>query len=204
MDVPLGPEIGQCCGGRVALALTRMTAGQKRAAILRDEASSAALPHVYILGAGHVGRALAALFARMPVRCILIDSRAEELALCEAEVETRLSALPEADIRSAPTGSAFIVLTHDHALDFLLTAEALSRGDAAYVGLIGSATKRVKFQRYCADTAPSLDPAALTCPIGGTASRDKRPAIIAALTLAEVMARLTAPCPALVAAPGQA
>ena len=25
MDVPLGPEIGQCCGGRVQVELTRLT-----------------------------------------------------------------------------------------------------------------------------------------------------------------------------------
>ena len=26
MDIPLGPEIGQCCGGRVELSLTRISA----------------------------------------------------------------------------------------------------------------------------------------------------------------------------------
>ena len=75
-------------------------------------------PHVYIMGAGHVGRALAGLFSQLPVRTILSDTRADELARSTALVEYRNSALPEADIKSAPPGSAFIVLTHDHALDF--------------------------------------------------------------------------------------
>jgi hypothetical protein len=52
-------------------------------------------------------------------------------------------------VRAAPPGSAFVILTHDHALDFLLSAEALGRGDAAYVGMIGSATKRAAFRAWC-------------------------------------------------------
>ncbi|MHA6325350.1 xanthine dehydrogenase accessory protein XdhC [Roseivivax sp. CAU 1753] len=193
MDVPLGPEIGQCCGGRVGLTLTHMTAAERAASVAAAERQQAARPHVYILGAGHVGRALAGCFQSLPVRCILIDSRAEELSLAGATVEKRASAMPEADIRAAPPGSAFIVLTHDHALDFLLTSEALGRGDAAYVGLIGSATKRARFARFQADTAGTPDIDRLTCPIGATASTDKRPEVIAAFVTAEVMTALTVP-----------
>lgn len=191
MDVPLGPEIGQCCGGRVAISLTQMTAEDRQAACAAHAESVAQLPHVYILGAGHVGRALAQFFQFLPVRCILVDSRSEELSLCDATVETRLSAMAEADIRCAPADSAFVVLTHDHALDFLLTSEALDRGDAAYVGLIGSATKRVKFSRFHAAHATTTDIDSLTCPIGHNASTDKRPEVIAAFVVAEIMERLT-------------
>ncbi len=191
MDVPLGPEIGQCCGGRVQLALHLMGDAEVKAALAAETSERAAWPHVYILGAGHVGRALATFFQALPVRCILIDSRAEELSLAEARVEKRLSVMPEADIRSAPAGSAFIVLTHDHALDFLLAAEALARRDAAYVGLIGSATKRMKFDRFCRGFSSDANPAALSCPIGATGSKDKRPEVIAAFVVAEVMTRLT-------------
>lgn len=145
MDVPLGPEIGQCCGGRVQISLKRLGAAAKEQAKTRIRADEQALPHVYVLGAGHVGRALADLFQHMPVKCVVIDTRAEELGMCQANVETRLTALPEIDITNAPAGSAFIVLTHDHALDFLLSFAALERGDATYVGLIGSKTKRAKF-----------------------------------------------------------
>ena len=193
MDVPLGPEIGQCCGGRIMLSLDRVTEPMRAALCKADAARLAALPEVYILGAGHVGRALAALFEHMPVRAALIDSRAEEMALSGAGIEKRLSPLPESEIRTARPGSAFIVLTHDHALDFLLASEALARGDAAYVGLIGSATKRARFERFCAEHAPKADPASLVCPIGSATSGDKRPEVIAALTLAEVMAALAAP-----------
>ena len=191
MDVPLGPEIGQCCGGRVDVSLDRMTAKNRAAALQRDIIARKGLPEVYILGAGHVGRALAQQFQHMPVRCVLIDSRAEELSLCTAEVEFRQTALPETDIDAARPGGAFIVLTHDHALDFLLTSTALARKDALYVGMIGSATKRVKFRNWARDHCDGQNIDQLICPIGADQSHDKRPAIIATFVVAEVMAELT-------------
>ncbi|WP_027246090.1 xanthine dehydrogenase accessory protein XdhC [Leisingera daeponensis] len=191
LDVPLGPEIGQCCGGRVEMSLAQMRQAGRENAIARQQAEDQALPHVYVMGAGHVGRALADLFQHLPVRCILIDQRAEELALCDADVEIRQSAIPEIDIAAAPAGSAFIVLTHDHALDFLLASAALQRGDAGYVGLIGSATKREKFRRWCRDHCDGLGTDRLICPIGAGGSRDKRPSVIAAFVAAEVIADLT-------------
>lgn len=190
-DVPLGPEIGQCCGGRVEVEIARMTTADRKDALTRAEADARALPHVYVMGAGHVGRALAGLLAQMPVRTVLVDTRAEEMALCAAPVEKRHTALPEAEITSAPAGSAFVVLTHDHALDFLLTAEALARSDAAYVGMIGSATKRARFRTWCRDHGGGQETHALTCPIGAGGNADKRPEIIAAFVAAEIMAALT-------------
>ena len=70
LDVPLGPEIGQCCGGRVEIRLTWMRSSDKRAAADRALKTKAVLPHVYVMGAGHVGRALADLFQHLPVRCL--------------------------------------------------------------------------------------------------------------------------------------
>lgn len=191
LDIPLGPEIGQCCGGRVELHLSRMRASDRRAALDRAARDDRLLPHVYVMGAGHVGRALADLFQHLPVRCILVDTRPEETALCRAKVETRISALPEAEIWNAPAHSAFVVLTHDHGLDFLLTSAALERGDAAYVGMIGSATKRVKFRNWARAHCDGQGIEGLTCPIGAQGSDDKRPAVIAAFVAAEVMAELT-------------
>ncbi|SHJ08430.1 xanthine dehydrogenase accessory factor [Shimia gijangensis] len=191
MDVPLGPEIGQCCGGRVRITLIEMDQAAKDIAKTRARADEQALPHVYVLGAGHVGRALADLFQHMPVKCVLIDQRAEELGLSHANVETRLTPLPEVDIAQAPKRSAFVVLTHDHALDFLLSSAALERNDAAYVGLIGSKTKRAKFKSWCKNQCDGLSIDTLICPIGAGGSRDKRPSVIAAQVVAEVITALT-------------
>jgi xanthine dehydrogenase accessory factor len=191
LDIPLGPEIWQCCGGRVEIALSRMSTQDKRAALDRAAEATASRPMVQIHGAGHVGRALADLLQHLPMRCVVIDGRASELALCTALVETRLTPLPEIEISSAPPGSAFVVLTHDHALDFICTAAALQRTDARYVGLIGSATKRARFQRFAKQQCDSLDTQALICPIGAQGSQDKRPEVIAAFVAAEVLAAVT-------------
>lgn len=191
MDVPLGPEIGQCCGGRVEIQLTRMSIADKRAAETRAQQRQAAMPHAYVFGAGHVGRALANILQHLPVHCVLIDTRPAEIALNSAQVDARVSALPEADISNAPAGSAFVVLTHDHALDFLLASAALARGDAAYVGMIGSKTKRAKFRNWTHENCGGQTIEQLKCPIGVSGSRDKRPSVIAAFVAAEVMAELT-------------
>ena len=82
------------------------------------------------------------------------------------------------------------MLTHDHSLDFLVSAEALARGDAAYVGMIGSATKRASFKAWARREAGQSDDK-LICPIGAGGSRDKRPAVIAAQVVAEVITALT-------------
>ena len=191
MDVPLGPEIGQCCGGRVELRLRRLDGADRDALLAAEAGRRARLPHVLVLGAGHVGRALAGLLAALPVRAILIDEREGELSRCDAPVERRRTALPEAEIRAAPPGSAFVVLTHDHALDFVLTAEALARGDAAYVGMIGSRTKRAKLAAFCRERGEAERLGGLTCPIGAGNGADKRPEVIAVFAAAEVMAALT-------------
>jgi xanthine dehydrogenase accessory factor len=148
----------------------------------------AARPHVYVFGAGHVGDALAMALSLAPLRVVLVDTREDELmASTVPRVETCLTAMPEAVVRDAPPGSSFVVLTHDHALDFLIAAEALRRTDAAYVGMIGSKTKRATFRNWLTREIgrPELFDG-LVCPIGGTAVKDKRPAVIAALAAAEI------------------
>jgi len=80
-----------------------------------------------------------------------------------------------------------VVLTHDHALDFLITKEALARNDAAYVGMIGSKTKKATFHSWFIKQGGSEgDFERLVSPIGGEYVRDKRPEVIATLTSAEI------------------
>lgn len=193
LSIPLGPEIGQCCGGRVELSI-RVADDGIRAELLRQAgAEEAKLPRILIFGGGHVGHALAAAFALLPVKVIVVDVRAEALDGMPPAVDTLLTPMPEEAVRDAPPGSAFVVLTHDHALDFLIVAEALKRDDAAYVGMIGSKTKRATFRSWYVKEAGG-DEAALSrlvCPIGGDSVRDKRPAVIAALAAAEIMTALS-------------
>ena len=91
-------------------------------------------------------------------------------------------------IAGASAGTAFVVLSHSHALDYRLAEAALARGDAAYVGMIGSATKRARFESGFLRSGGRRETLArLTCPIGGSDVDDKRPEVIAALTAAELV-----------------
>lgn len=194
LDIPLGPDIGQCCGGRVGLSIERVDQALRDALLARARADDDILPRVLVFGGGHVGRALAEALVLLPVRATVVETRAEAVAGFPQDVETRLTAVPEELVRAAPAGTAFVVLTHDHALDFLIVSEALKRGDAAYVGMIGSATKKATFRSWFLKTAGGSAAAfsRLVTPIGGDAVRDKRPAVIAALAAAEVMTALAA------------
>ncbi|MEM8794929.1 MAG: xanthine dehydrogenase accessory protein XdhC [Pseudomonadota bacterium] len=187
---PLGPETGQCCGGNVTLRLEYV----KNPAPLLEQASinRNAEPHVYVFGTGHVGKALCIALSALPVVTHAVDQREAELSLVTDEVEKHLSALPEAIIENAPPGSAFVAMTHDHALDFLIIASALKRRDTSYVGMIGSKTKRVQFERWHQrEGGVQRDRDRLTSPIGGP-SKDKRPAVIAAFAAAEILRALQA------------
>ncbi len=67
----------------------------------------------------------------------------------------------------------------------------MERADASYVGMIGSATKRIKFRNWARQHNDGQTIENLNCPIGASGSRDKRPSIIASFVVAEVMAELT-------------
>jgi xanthine dehydrogenase accessory factor len=152
---------------------------------------SSSHPHVYLYGAGHVGQALAVALAPLPLHLTVIETRQEELDQLSADVPQRLEAMPEATVAEIPPGGAAVIMTHDHALDFLIAAEALKRNDLAYVGMIGSKTKRAVFASWLRDNGDGnagLD--RLVLPIGGAAVKDKRPAVIAALVAAELLTAL--------------
>lgn len=194
LDIPLGPEIGQCCGGRVEIAISIADAVKRNELLRNAKDEDAARPHVYLFGGGHVGRALSAALSLLPLNVMVVETREDALADMPQGVVTRLTPVPEESVRDAPSGSAFIVLTHDHALDFLIVAEALKREDAAYVGMIGSRTKKETLRRWYLKEAEGDERlfARVLCPIGGSDVDDKRPAIIAALVAAEVLRALSA------------
>ncbi|KQT47468.1 xanthine dehydrogenase accessory protein XdhC [Aureimonas sp. Leaf454] len=186
LDVPLGPSIGQCCGGRVVLALARVDAALLAHEEAREAERLKALPAVLVFGAGHTGHALAKALALLPLQTTVVDTRPERLAGLPEGVLAQALAIPEDAVRAARPGSAFVVVTHDHALDFLVAEAALARGDAAYVGMIGSATKRATFRNRLREGGRESLIDRLILPIGGSFLRDKRPDIIAALTVAEL------------------
>jgi xanthine dehydrogenase accessory protein XdhC len=189
MELPLGPAIGQCCGGHVGLRLERADADTLAELESSERAERDNLPAVCLFGAGHVGKAIAQALAPLPLRLTWIDSRAEEFPQNIPDSVTQaVAADPLHYVARAEPGTCFLILTHDHALDFALAAAALKCGDARYVGLIGSRTKRRKFERlYATSGGRPGDLAKLTCPIGAGLIRDKRPAVIAAMVAAELL-----------------
>jgi xanthine dehydrogenase accessory factor len=188
VEMPLGPSVGQCCGGHVILRLHRAGPAELAELEAAEASERQALPLVLLFGAGHVGRALARALSPLPLQVSWVDARAHEFPDPPLEgVETFVTDRPLPAIEAAPAGSAVLVLTHSHTLDFILTEAALRRPDLAYVGLIGSRTKRRRFERGFRDLGLGEgDLARLVCPIGDRL-RDKRPAVIAALVAAELL-----------------
>jgi xanthine dehydrogenase accessory factor len=188
MDLPLGPTMGQCCGGRVTLRFEPVTT--RVAAWLgdREAALKEALPPVLVFGLGHTGRALATMLSLLPFAVTLVDDRAEVLAGLPENCRVLHLEDPAEAVADAPAGAAYIILTHSHALDYRLAEAALERRDAAYVGMIGSRTKRKRFEaQFLRNAGTNAMLGELTCPIGGADVDDKRPEIIASLTAAELI-----------------
>jgi xanthine dehydrogenase accessory factor len=191
MRITLGPDSGQCCGGVVDLELSVADDAAASRLKVRLAKEKLAFPDVYLFGAGHVGRALAIALKPLPLHTVVIETRQEELADLDAEIETRLAAMPESLVGDIRPGGAVVILTHDHALDFLIGAEALRRDDLAYVGMIGSKTKRGVFSNWLVREGYDNDMIdGLVLPIGGKKLRDKRPEVIAALVAAELLSAL--------------
>lgn len=184
----LGPDSGQCCGGRLTLSFAEVTEEMAIALLEQAEEAVRALPLVALFGAGHVGNALVTALSPLPFRLLMVETRADALSGLPQGLEKRLTAMPEMVIADLPPGAIVLILTHDHALDFLIASEALKRDDLAYVGMIGSASKRASFAGHF--RRDGNDPALLdrlTLPIGGDRVKDKRPAVIAAMVAAEML-----------------
>lgn len=175
----LGASLGQCCGGATVLLFEPM--GQPQA-------------HIAVFGAGHVGRALVPILASLPCKVRWIDSRENEFPeQIPNGVEKVVNEEVIDEIAAMPKGSYFIVMTHNHQLDLELTAEILKRNDFAYFGLIGSKTKRVKFEHRLRDRGFASETVQrMRCPMGIQDVKGKLPVEIAISIAGEVVATYNA------------
>ncbi|SER18554.1 xanthine dehydrogenase accessory protein XdhC [Sphingobium sp. YR768] len=226
-DYPLGPLLGQCCGGRVRVLIEHLDpaaldwladAAEERVLVsalhsgrIKRHVSTQAAPTLlsargdrpregmtfaeiigqrrrplYLFGAGHVGQAIARHVQQLPFRLAWFDTRPL------FETIDGVAIVPEDAIAQcvaeAPDAAAMLILTHDHALDYLLTSAALRRPPIAFVGLIGSLTKRARFHsRLERDGLPDTARARLTCPIGVAGVAGKEPDVIAIAALAQLL-----------------
>ncbi len=188
---PLGPALGQCCGGAVTLGFA-----------LLDAAALAAWPqtaprfHLQLYGAGHVGRAIAQALA--PLHCVVdwIDEREEEFpatfsphgGLWPAHIRKVCVDTVEAEVDTAPSGAFYLVLTHQHDLDLRISEAILRRGDFGFFGLIGSKTKKNRFiHRFEQRGIAAGAIARMTCPIGVGGIAGKEPEVIAISLAAQLL-----------------
>ena len=128
-------------------------------------------------------RAIAGAGPGLPLHLAWYDSRPEA-------AETPGVVLADEDAMAACAASAdgdaaVVILTHDHGLDYRLTAAALA-SQARFVGLIGSETKRARFL-VAAGRRTASTHARLTCPIGLPGIKGKEPEVIAIATLAQLL-----------------
>lgn len=187
---PLGPALGQCCGGAVTMGFARLDAQ-----LLRGWVASPPLLHLQLYGAGHVGRAIARLLASLDVTVDWIDEREDEFPPTVIEGQpwpghihkVSVDAV-EAEVDEAPPGGYYLVLTHNHDLDLRITEAILRRGDFAYLGLIGSRSKRQRFiHRFEQRGVAAEAIARMTCPIGVPGIEGKEPEVIAVAVVAQLL-----------------
>ncbi|NVJ96891.1 MAG: xanthine dehydrogenase accessory protein XdhC [Alphaproteobacteria bacterium] len=185
----LGPLLEQCCGGSVVLHLHKKPIAE-RTALMVDHRR---LTPLYMFGAGHVGRAVMAAIHKLPFAVTWFDERAQEFPTFVPRCAQKVAeGSPIALVEKAPPGSLFLIFTHSHQLDYAITAAVLARGDARFCGLIGSKTKRARFEnRMLKERVISeADLPNLTCPIGVEGITGKEPEVIAAAVAAQLLQQL--------------
>jgi xanthine dehydrogenase accessory factor len=168
--------------------LTRAANGELSLVERLDEA----LPQVWLYGAGHVGQALARILVELPVRLTWTDSREEWLPRPgSGRMLIRHCAEPAATLDEAPVGAYFVVMTHSHALDYLLCRTLLERNDFVWLGLIGSMSKAARFRsRLAREGIAAQAIARLTCPIGVEGIASKWPGAIAVAIAAQLLQQI--------------
>ena len=177
----LTTELGMCCGGEMVVHLEVLEA----------------LPRLFVFGAGHVARPLAALAATCGFAVHVVDAREEWLTAERFPNATRLLRAPEEAARELAADDATagggleatyaVVTTHDHALDQRVVQELL-RCELEFTGLIGSLAKQRKFAlRLRARGFTDAQIARLRSPVG-LAIGARTPEEIAVSIVAELVA----------------
>ena len=149
----LGPEFEQCCGGKVELIIEPMNQS----------------PELYIFGAGHIGVEICDILKNTLFNITLLDVRENWNETISIDKSIKFSNV-DFDLYKQTINWGLncyvVILTHDHKLDFEITALALHQ-QTKYIGLIGSKTKKNKFNnmlRNDLNFEPGISP--VHCPIG--------------------------------------
>lgn len=193
---PLGPSLGQCCGGVVHLRFTCVTAADAPA--LRTRLVQHFTP-VALFGGGHVGHALARTLAPLPFALTWIDSRDGIFPDPAPDgVECEHSDPVQAAVPLLAPRSRVIIMSFSHAEDLDVVAACLkrqrTRGDLPFIGLIGSKTKWATFSHRLHERGFTPEELAqVTCPIGVPGIGGKEPEVIAVAVAAQLLQTLHPP-----------
>jgi xanthine dehydrogenase accessory factor len=143
---------------------------------------------LFLFGAGHVASHLVHALAHLPCFVTWVDERAELFPpQVSANVQIEVSDLATSLIRQAPSGCAFLVMTHSHSLDQDLVEAVLQR-DSLWLGLIGSHSKRAQFESRLRQRGMAEQRLAhMVSPIGVPGITSKLPAVIAASVCAQLL-----------------
>ena len=144
LNIPLGPSIGQCCGGYVQVEITKYKNGNQ--SLKNEKILISKSDNIYIFGAGHIGQELSKRSIDLDFNVHLIDSRNEYLKIKnEKNIIPIFAKYPWMLIKNLPKKSYFVVLTHSHDYDFKIINEILNHNSFKFIGLIGSKTKLNRF-----------------------------------------------------------
>ena len=178
LNIPLGPGIGQCCGGYVEIILTLHK--NTDAAMKDEKVNDSFKEDLYIFGAGHIGQALIETIGNLNFNIYLIDSREEYLKMSvNKDVNYLLSKEPWKVVNKLKDNAYYVVLTHSHEYDLKILNEILTK-KFTFVGLIGSTTKKKRFFKRLTENGHDKNIIKkIECPIGVDIGNSKDPNEIA-------------------------
>jgi xanthine dehydrogenase accessory factor len=179
VNIPLGPLIGQCCGGYVQVEIEKFNNGCQ--SLKNEKMNIPKCSNLYIFGAGHIGQELSTRSLDLDFNVHLIDSRNEYLKLQnEDKINQIYVKYPWLLVKNLPIQSYYVILTHRHDFDFKIINEILHLQTFSFIGLIGSKTKMNRFSNRLVKLGHNESIInKIECPIGLKNIASKKPAEIA-------------------------
>ena len=190
IELPLGPSLGQCCGGFVKIQLNKFKNGKDL--LLKNNLKEQIInknQNLYIFGAGHVAKALLSKLDGVGFNVFVIDSRENFISKINVDyVFPILSKEHNVIIKNTPSKSYYLIMTHSHQLDLTICDLLLKKNDYEFIGLIGSKTKKTRFTKRLMEIGydqKSINN--IECPIGINSIKGKEPDVIAISIIARLL-----------------
>ena len=169
----LGASLGQCCGGKVSILM---------------EGCFFASFSIVVFGAGHISQALVPMLQALDYSIVIIDSRKDFLEKIPANVKKIHSDYPFDEVKDFSSKDFFLIMTHQHQLDFAIAEQVIQKRDFAYLGIVGSEKKSLRFKKlFLNKKYPKKIVEKILCPIGIDLGKTKKPSEIAVSINAQLL-----------------